>query len=183
MKILKQIIYRLRGEVTTEELIKRGLTVGVDFKRLNNVIIDDSHANLITIGNNVTLAPRVHILAHDASTNNSLGKTRIGLVNIGNNVFVGAGSIILPGVTIGNDVVIGAGSVVSKSIPANSLVVGNPARVISSLDEYIQRKEAELLLVSSFDESYTLHNKSFQIDKAKEMKMTLSKNGGIGYVD
>ena len=54
-------------------------------------------------------------------------------MSIGNDCFVGAGSIILPGVHIGNKVIIGAGSVVAKSIPDNSVAVGNPAKVIRQL--------------------------------------------------
>ena len=55
------------------------------------------------------MAPHVQILAHDASTKRYLGYTKIGRVLIGNNVFVGAGTIILPSVAIGNNVIIGAG--------------------------------------------------------------------------
>ena len=80
----------------------------------------------------MTLAPRVHILAHDASSKGFLNYTLIAPVKIGSDCFIGAGSIILPGVTIGDNVIIGAGSVVTKSIPDNSIAVGNPARVISS---------------------------------------------------
>ena len=83
------------------------------------MLIDDSHAWLIEIGDNVTLAPRVHILAHDASTKLYLGYTKIGRVRIGNDVFIGHVTIILPGVTIGDNVVIGAGSVVKSDIPDN----------------------------------------------------------------
>ena len=50
-------------------------------------------------------------------------------MTIGDNVWIGGGAVILPGVTIGNNVVIGAGSVVTKSIPANSIAYGNPCRV------------------------------------------------------
>ncbi|WP_253200562.1 DapH/DapD/GlmU-related protein [Clostridium sp. CF012] len=102
--------------INTEQLIKMGLKVGKNFNRLGGCIIDDSHCWLITIGDNVTLAPRVHILAHDASTKMYLDVTKIGLVDIGNNVFIGAGSIILPNVKIGNNVIIGAGSIVTKDI-------------------------------------------------------------------
>lgn len=139
MNILKELIYRLRGECTTEKLIKMGMTVGKNFKRLNNVLIDYSHAWLITIGDNVTLAPRVHILAHDASTKNLIGYTKIGTVSIGNNVFIGAGSVILPGVRIGNDVIIGANSTVTHDIPDKSVAVGSPAKIICSLDDYIAK--------------------------------------------
>lgn len=60
-------------------------------------------------------------------------------VVIGNNVFIGMNSIILPGVTIGDNVIIGAGSVVAKDIPANSVCAGVPARVIKTMDEYAQK--------------------------------------------
>lgn len=72
-------------------------------------------------------------------------------VIIGNNVFVGVGSIILKGVTIGNNVIIGAGSVVTHDIPGDSVAAGNPCKVIMGLDEYrqkrhsVQLKEAEAL--------------------------------------
>ena len=56
-------------------------------------------------------------------------------VHIGENVWVGAGAVILPGVSIGNDSVIGAGSVVTKDIPANVVAVGNPCRVLRKIGE------------------------------------------------
>ena len=73
-----------------ERAIDDGLTVGKDFKCLGGVIIDPGHASLITIGDNVTIAPNVHILAHDASTRRTLGYTMLGKVEIGNDVFIGA---------------------------------------------------------------------------------------------
>lgn len=94
---LRSKIMRLRSEISTEDLIKLGLTVGNNFSRQEKTLIDQSHCWLITIGNDVTLAPRVHILAHDASTKRALGYTRLGTVNICNNVFVGASTTILPG--------------------------------------------------------------------------------------
>ena len=133
MKLFKKILYRLRGEYTTEKLIKMGMKVGKNFGRLNGVILDPSHCWLIEIGNNVTLAPNVHILAHDASTKIAIGYTKIGNVSIGNNVFLGASTIVLPNVNIGDNVVIGAGSVVVKDIPSNSIAVGNPCKVIKKI--------------------------------------------------
>jgi acetyltransferase-like isoleucine patch superfamily enzyme len=59
---------------------------------------------------------------------------RCAAVEIGNNVFIGTGSIILKGVRIGDNAVIGAGSVVSRSVPANAIAVGNPARVVASAE-------------------------------------------------
>lgn len=96
MNYLKELIYRIRGEYTTEKLIKMGMRVGENFTRLNDVILDPAHCWLIEIGNNVTMAPRVHVLCHDASTKQFIGYTKIGGVKVGNNVFVGADTVILP---------------------------------------------------------------------------------------
>ena len=74
MNWLKEFIYRIRGEYTTEKLLKRGMKVGKDFKRLSGVILDPAHCWLIEIGDNVTIAPRAHILCHDASTKMFLWK-------------------------------------------------------------------------------------------------------------
>lgn len=151
MKIIRKILEYLRGEPQhLDKLLKRGLKVGKDFKRMGGVIIDPSHCYHITIGDNVTLAPRVHILAHDASTYVFFGKTRAANVSIGNDVFVGASSIILPGVHIGNRVIIGAGSVVTKDIPDNSVAIGNPAKVVCSVDDYLAKEKAKMRPENTF---------------------------------
>ena len=173
---------RLRAEVSTEDLIRLGLTVGKNFSRQEKTIIDQSHCWLITIGDNVTLAPRVHILAHDASTKRPLNYTRIGLVDIGNNVFIGASSTVLPGVTIGDNVIIGANSVVSKDVPSNSVAIGNPARVVCTYDEYVSRKKDEFGISPHYPKDYTLNNHSFSADMKQQMKEELKK-GRIGYVE
>ena len=72
-RMLRAILYRLRGEYTTEKLIHLGMKVGKNYHRLNGVILDPAHCWLIEIGDNVTMAPRVHVLAHDASTIHYLG--------------------------------------------------------------------------------------------------------------
>ena len=120
------------------------------FAEWGGVIIDPTHCYHITIGDNVTLAPRVHILAHDASTFIFIGKTRAANVKIGNDVFIGASTIVLPGVPIGNRVVIGAGSVVTKNIPDNSVAVGNPARVICTVDEYLDKIKEKMCSENTF---------------------------------
>lgn len=156
MGIIKNLIYRLRGEYTTEQLIKMGMRVGSNFKRLNGVILDPSHCWLIEIGDNVTLAPRVHILCHDASTKTFLNYTKIGRVSIGNNVFIGAGSVVLPGVTVGSNVLIGANSTVTHDIPENSVAVGSPARVLCSLEEYLDKERKNLETAPCYGAEYTL---------------------------
>lgn len=178
--LLKKLLYRIRGEYTTESLISRGMIVGTNFKRLNGVILDPDHCWLIEIGNNVTIAPRVHILCHDASTKQYLGFTKIGNVTIGNNVFIGAESVIMPGVTLGDDVIIGANSTVTNSIPANSVAVGSPAKVICTTEEYIDKERQRMENAPCYSEKYTLRQ-NVSKELRDEMKMTIA--GKIGYVE
>lgn len=90
----------------------------------------------VKIGDNCMIAPNVQIYtaAHpiDVKTRNS-GLEYALPITIGQNCWIGGASVILPGVTIGDNCVIGAGSVVTKDIPANSIAVGNPARVIRNI--------------------------------------------------
>lgn len=97
-------------------------------------------APYLKLGNHVTCV-YTHFLLHDASLKLFIGNdcNKVGRIEIGNNVFIGLKSIILPNVHIGNNVIIGAGSVVTKDIPDNSVVAGNPARVIMTCEEYIKK--------------------------------------------
>lgn len=173
--LMKRIISKMLGEQDLEKLLKRGLVVGNNFHCMGGVIIDPSHCWHIKIGDNVTLAPRVHILAHDASTKLFLDYTRVSNVTIGDNVFVGAGTIVLPGVSIGSNVVIGAGSVVSHDIPDGSVAMGNPAKVVKSMEDYLARERERMKENNTFGEEFTLRNPDFGgkersklIDSAKE---------------
>ena len=180
MKILKELCYRLRGEYTTEKLKKMGMVCGKNFLRLNGVILDPSHCWLITIGDNVTMAPRVHVLCHDASTKCFLNYTKIGRVTIGNNVFIGAETVVLPNVKIGDNVIIGANSTVTKDIPNNVVAVGNPARVICSIEDYLQKHKELIGKCPTFDESYTLR-RDISSTKKEEQRQALEDTWG--YVD
>ncbi len=180
MNLIKELLYRIRGEFTTEKLISMGMTVGKNFKRLNGVILDPSHCWFITIGDNVTMAPRVHILAHDASTKQFLGYTKIGRVIIGNNVFIGAESVVLPGVTIGNNVIVGANSTITKDIPDNTVVAGSPARVICALEEYLTKEKQRMMQSPVYGEEYTLRaNASME----KRIQQREELTGKIGYIN
>ncbi len=180
MNLLKEFVYRLRGEYTTEKLISMGMTVGKNFKRLNGVILDPAHCWLIQIGDNVTMAPRVHILCHDASTKQFLNYTKIGRVTIGDNVFIGAESIVLPGVTIGSNVIIGANSTVTHDIPANSVAAGSPARIVSSLDDYLEKERSRTKTAPCYGEEYTLRQ---NVPMELRLKQKEELTGKIGYID
>ena len=180
MNPIKELIYRLRGEYTTEKLISMGMKVGRNFGRLNGVILDPSHCWLIEIGDNVTLAPRVHILCHDASTKQFLNYTKIGRVTIGDNVFIGAESVVLPGVTIGSNVIIGANSTVTHDVPDNTVAAGTPARVLCALEEYLGKERKRMETAPCYGEEYTLRQK---VSMEKRMEQKAALEGKIGYID
>ncbi|MCQ2468647.1 MAG: acyltransferase [Ruminococcus sp.] len=177
-QLLKEIVYRLRGEYTTEKLLKMGLKVGSNFHRLIGVIIDPAHCWLIEIGDNVTLAPRVHILAHDASTKQLLGYAKIGKVTIGNNVFIGADSVVLPNVHIGDNVIVGANSTVTRDLESGFVYAGSPAKKITSIEEFINKNKALIDTVPCFGEEYTTRQ-NVSDEKKKEMREKLSSTCGF----
>ena len=101
---------------------------------------------LISFGDNVHVASNVNFVNHDITCmmfnymdKEHRYKLRQGEINIGNNVFIGAGSRILYDVTIGDNVIIGAGSLVNRSIPSGTVAAGVPCKVIGSFVDY-QRK-------------------------------------------
>lgn len=180
MGILKELLYRMRGEYTTEKLISMGMKVGKNFGRLQGVILDPSHCWLIEIGDNVTMAPRVHVLCHDASTKVHLNYTKIGKVKIGNNVFIGAESVIMPNVTLGDNVIVGANSTVTKSVPKNCVVAGNPAKMIAKTDEYIEKQKKQMEKSPCYNEDYTLRG---NLTEEKKQQMQQELENQMGYVD
>lgn len=128
---------KLRGGDSIERYRQQGIKIGENTHILNSKL-DPTHPFLIEIGDNCTLT-NCTVLAHDASTKKMIGYSKVGEVIIGNNVFVGHGSIILCGVHIGNNVIIGAGSVVTKDIEDNVVAAGNPVRVICKYEEYVEK--------------------------------------------
>lgn len=103
------------------------------FANFNLTILDEAE---VRIGDNVFIGPNVSIYTAchplDANTRNTMVEWAEPVI-IGNNVWIGGSVTILPGVTIGNNVVIGAGSVVTKDVPSNVVVGGNPVKIIKSL--------------------------------------------------
>lgn len=178
--LIKRFINKLNGKPNLEQLIKMGLEIGENVHIGAYTIIDYSHCWLITIGDDCVFAPRVHILAHDASTKKYLGYTKIGLVKIGKKTFVGAGSIILPGVTVGENVIIGAGSVVTKDIPDNSVATGNPAKVIDTTENYINRQRDKMNNATLYPaKGWTLAGKITEENKRKMIEELKDKTGFV----
>jgi NDP-sugar pyrophosphorylase family protein len=107
----------------------------------HNAFVDGLTPQFVEIGDFFVSAPGSYIVSHDSSTFRHTGKYRIEKVTIGNRVYLGANSVVLPGVTIGDNAIIGAGSVVSKDVPANTVVAGVPAKYMCTVEEYIKKCE------------------------------------------
>ncbi|HTA04995.1 MAG TPA: acyltransferase [Solirubrobacteraceae bacterium] len=169
----------LRGQRTISWYVERGLRIGEHCDLQRPFELDPSHCWLIEIGDDVTFAPHVHVIVHDASTKRYVAHTRLASVRIGSRVFVGARTTILPGVTIGDDVLIGAGSVVSRDVPSGTVVAGNPARALGSCADYEARVRARFATSSRFDASWTVHG---GITAAMKAEMGALIGEGEGFV-
>lgn len=100
---------------------------------------------LISMGNHVEITNNVQFITHDGGVwcfrENEPDIDIFGPIIIGDNVFIGINSVILPNVTIGNNVIIGAGSVVASNVEKNTVVGGTPARFICDLDTYYNKNQ------------------------------------------
>ena len=134
----------LRDRRMLRSYVKAGLRLGRDVRVIGKPDFG-SEPYLIEIGNHVTISSNVTFITHDGATwvfrhlPAYLGLQRFGRIVIGDNCFIGAGAIIMPGVSIGSNYVVGAGAVVTRSVPHNVVVAGVPARRICSYEEYIER--------------------------------------------
>lgn len=123
LRFIQVKTYKMQGvSIGKNTMISRGAKI-------------DTHRGKVIIGDNCLITHGVVILSHDGASRmidiNDFGN---GEVNIGNNVFIGVNSVILKGTTIGDNSVIGAGSVVNCDIPKNSVAVGNPVKIIKTLE-------------------------------------------------
>jgi acetyltransferase-like isoleucine patch superfamily enzyme len=106
-----------------------------------------SEPYLIELGNKVKITSGVKFITHDGgmyvlrNMGISPNADKFGRIVIGNNVFIGWDTIVMPNVRIGDNCVIGAGSVVTKDIPSDSVVAGVPARVLCSINKYYEKNK------------------------------------------
>ena len=168
--MLKKIKHYLKKFLFTPA--QRARMAGVVLGTENSIFSDfwSSEPYLITIGNHCQITSGVHIYTHGGG-----GAVRrkfpkfdcFGKVVVGDYVYIGNNASIMPGVTIGDNVLVAACSVVTKSVPDNVVVGGNPAKIICTIDEYIERnlkynldsknlskKEKRAFLLSLSDEKF-----------------------------
>lgn len=153
MDFLQGLIYKLKKviylrifkkddmKLTINYCRKRGVTIGENMRAFSMPISAEPY--LLKFGDNVTISGEVKFITHDNSViklfnESSNNQTDIfGEIVIGDNCFLGYRSLFLPGVTISDNTIVAAGSVVTKSFEQGNIVIGgNPARIISTTDEY-----------------------------------------------
>lgn len=167
--MLKKIIRKLLGGgYTIEEkerlLRSQGVKIGLNCEIYPSAEFG-SEPYLITLGNHVRVNNHVTFVTHDGGLwviremYPEFSKADlIKPIVVGNNVHIGTGAVIMPGVHIGNNCIIGVGAIVTKDVPDNSVAVGIPARVIETIDEYFRKNK----------DSY-INTKGLSPDKKKEI--------------
>lgn len=110
-----------------------------------------SEPYLVTLGDNVHISIGANFVCHDGSTlpfRKDIPDLELaGEIRVGNDVFIGMGALILPNVVIGNRCIVGANSVVTKSVPDGSIVAGNPAKLVSTIEDFLLRAQEKSLKI------------------------------------
>lgn len=151
MRIIQKIAKVFAGRSMSAKikyLRKQGARIGNHVMFTPSVNAFGSEPYLVEIGDHCILSYDIRFITHDGATGvyNHLHPQKrpidkLGKITVGNNVFVGAGTYIMPGVTIGSNVIIGAKSTVTKDVPDNCVIVGSPAKVVMTVDEYCAKLE------------------------------------------
>ena len=176
-----KIYYRFletKKEKYLQKLINSGLVMGRNVVIAESIFLDPSHCYLISIGDDCTFAPGVRLIAHDASIYLHLGYTKIGRIKIGNKCFLGDGVAVLPNVTIGEGSIIGTGSIVIKDVPPGMIAAGNPAKVICSVDDYLNKVKKMAEGKKIFGQDYFLEN----LTDEKRQEMLQAVDDGVGFM-
>jgi acetyltransferase-like isoleucine patch superfamily enzyme len=134
-----------------QQLRRAGMRIAPDCRLIGRRTSFGSEPYLIEIGRHVTISAECLFVTHDGATwvfrdaPGNVGQASpvrvFGTIRVGDNCFIGARSIIMPGVTIGTNSVVGAGSVVTKDVPPGMVYAGNPAHFICTVADYEERAE------------------------------------------
>ena len=165
---LKYLLLHRNDEIFIKYFRRKGISIGENCHIYSSIATPEAY--LITIGNDVTIAPGVRFLTHDNSVS-KLSPTFtdvFGKILIGNNCFIGANAVILPGVELGANTIVAAGSIVTKSYTGNIVIGGNPAKPISSFEDYKKKIEGYCSNVDGM--SFSCKKEYLLSDKAKLLK-------------
>jgi maltose O-acetyltransferase len=176
---LKGRVDRARLERRWLSLRAQGMHIGEDVWLPASTWIDVAHCHLISIGDHTGFGEECMILAHDAQMDEYLDATRVGRVRVHESCHVGARCVLLPGVEIGPRTIVGASSVISRSLPPDSVCAGNPAKVVCSLEEYLERHRERLRELPRF--AYDLYDvRSLTPERRAELAAAVA--GGDAYI-
>lgn len=149
---------------------KQAIMAGVKMGKDNYIASHfwDTEPYLISIGNNCAITSGVLLFTHGGARVARFKYPKFdvfGKVIIGNSVYIGKNSLIMPGVKIGDNVLVASGSVVTKSIPSNVVIAGNPAKVVCTIEQYIEKNK-----------KYNTNSKGMSIKEKKELLLSLPEN-------
>ena len=164
--IIRLLYFFYRAFRKSERILNYRLAISVGMKvGKNSLFVGMQHFGtepyLIEFGKNCLITDGVRFITHDGSIQVPLirkgedfynvysKKSTFGTIKIGNNVFIGVSSIILPNTLIGDNSIIAAGSVVKGSFPEGCVIGGNPAKIICSIDDYLIKNEKAIIDLSS----------------------------------
>jgi maltose O-acetyltransferase len=177
----RTLMGRLRGYPSRTWLIRHGLRVGRDVYIDDFAAFDHGFLWLISIGDEAVLSAGVRIVAHDGSTKHWTGYIRVGRVDIGRKVYIGANAIVLPGVTIGDGAIVGAGSVVRADVAPGEIVMGNPAVSVGTLERFTAKHRAQVAKRPCYPrEGYSAY---LHVSEENMQVMRADLADGPGYVE
>lgn len=202
---LQELYYKSSSERYCNWLRNKGIVIGGGTKlRPKTTRIDITRPSLVTIGSNCSLNENFTLLTHDWVTGVFINANMdflpsSGRVTIGNNVRFGQHCTVLKGVTIGDNCFIGAGSIVTKDIPANSIAVGIPCKVVCTLEAFhnkrkvacveealdyarsIKERYGRVPVVTDFWEEFPLFIDGDKVEQCPEIKEVIKRQLGPMY--
>jgi acetyltransferase-like isoleucine patch superfamily enzyme len=167
--IYKLVMLKAGEETRNNYLRRKGVKIGQKSKV--HTVSFSTEPYLVEIGDNVRITSGTTFITHDGAVNvfhGEIGGGIFGRIRIGNNVFIGTNCIILLNTTIGNNCIVGAGSVVRGQFPDDSVIVGNPAKIVmkTSVQRLLYRQSPGLVKTNNLpvEECTRLIKKHFGID-------------------
>jgi maltose O-acetyltransferase len=174
---LRARLDRVRVERRWERLRGLGMHIGDDVLLPASTWIDPDFCHLIEIGDHTGFGEDCLLLAHDAQMDEFLDAARVGRIVIRESCHIGARCVVLPGVELGPRTIVGAGSVISRSLPPDSVCAGAPARVLCTLDEYLERHRKQLGERPSF--AYATHGSPYDPGAREELRHAVADGPAV----